>query len=175
MKRIYKISAVLVAALSAFYLTSCAGGAGAAPLPKAGPLGTSPSPAFRSSKIASEPTGDFYYGRRYFVNKTRFWGYLRRPGQQWNSSKLVMMNESSTPVPDRLPENGPRGKHFGFDQNYEYKVTGSYTGRRAYDPNTDLFFPEFRPTSFKLIDPEPGWIFSQNDYYDPSRVTLRKR
>jgi len=175
MKHLIKISATLVVALSSFHLTSCAGNPAGAPLPKSGALGTTPSYSHRSSKIANEPKGDFYYGRRYFVHKTRFWGYLRRPGQQWNDSKLVMMNESSTLVPDRLPENGPRGKHYNFDQNYEYKVTGNYTGRKVYDPNTDLFLPEFRPTSFKLVDPDPGWIFSQSDYYDPKRLTLRNR
>ena len=176
MKRFFKISAVLVVALSCIYLTSCAGGVSTTTsLPKTGKLGPHPSPAFRSSKIANEPKGDFYYGRRYFVSKTRFWGYLRRPGQQWNNSKLVMMNESYITVPDRFSETGLDDKHYNFDQNYEYKITGSYTGRKAYDPNTNLFLPEFKPTSFKLVDPEPGWIFSPSDYYDPTRVTLRGR
>jgi len=175
MKYIIKISATFLVALSFFHLTSCAGSSTAGTLPKSGPLGPHPSSSHRAAKIASEPKGNFYYGRRYFINKTRFWGYLRKPGQSWNSSKLVMMNESSTTVPDRLPEIGPKGKHYNFDQNYEYRITGNYTGRKAYDPNTDLFLPEFRPTSFKLIDPDPGWIFSQNDYYDPKRITLRSQ
>jgi len=61
-----------------------------------------------------------------------------------------MMNESIVTVPDRFSENGTGDKHYNFDQNYEYKITGSYTGRKVYDPNTDLFLPEFKPTSFKL-------------------------
>lgn len=173
MNRISKISAILVVALSSVYLTSCGGGTVAQP--KAGKLGTAPSYSQRSSKIANEAKGDFYYARRYFVNKTRFWGYVRKPGQQWNNSKLVIMNESSTAVPDRFPEKGPKGKRYAHDQNYEYIITGNYTGRKAYDPNTDLFLPEFRPTSFKLVDSEPGWIFSQSDYYDPKLITLRSR
>ena len=47
----------------------------------------------RDARIATEPTGDFYYGRRYFVEKTRFWGYLRQPRQPWNRAKLVIMRE----------------------------------------------------------------------------------
>ena len=176
MKHIIKISATLSVALSFFHLTSCTGGTSTAVhLPKAAALGPHPSTSHRANKIASEPKGNFYIGRRYFVNKTRFWGYLRKPGQSWDSSKLVMMNESKITVPDRLPESAPKGKNYNFDQNYEYRITGSYTGRKAYDPNTNLFLPEFKPTSFKLIDSDPGWIFSSNDYYDPMRITLRSR
>ncbi len=173
MNRISKISAILVIALSSIHLTSC--GSGTVALPKARQLGPAPSYSQRSAQIANEVKGDYYYARRYFVNKTRFWGYVREPGQQWTNSKLVIMNESRTTVPDRLPEKGPKGKRFAHDQNYEYIITGNYTGKKAYDPNTDLFLPEFRPTSFKLVNTEPGWIFSQNDYYDPKRVTLRIR
>ena len=34
-----------------------------------------PSVEERNARIASEATGSFYYGRRYYVEKTRFWGY----------------------------------------------------------------------------------------------------
>ena len=44
-------------------------------------MGLLPTVSDRKAQIAAEPRGDFYYGRRYFVEKTRFWGYLREPGQ----------------------------------------------------------------------------------------------
>ena len=65
-----------------------------------------PLPEVRAAEIASEPTGNFYYGRRYFVKKTRFWGYLRKPRQSADTAKLVIFNESKKRNPDRLPEQG---------------------------------------------------------------------
>ncbi len=175
MLKFLKISAITLTALPSFLISSCASGGGGAYTPPAGNLGPEPDPAVRRAKIAAEPRGNFYYGRRYYVNKTRFWGYLRKPGQPWQSSKLVLMNESSKRVPDRLPENGPTGARYGYDQNYEYRISGNYTGRKAYDPNSNSVLPEFRPTGFTLLNKKPGWIFSPRDYYNPNTITLRAR
>jgi len=156
-------------------ISSCAGSGSSLNLPADGYLGAKPDRATRKAQIAAEPKGNFFYGRRYFVNKTRFWGYIREPGKSWNSSRLVLMNEELSRVPDRLPESGSLGKHFGYDQNYEYRVTGQFTGKKGYDPNSNTFFPIFRPTGFQLVNRNPGWIFSQEDYYDPESITLRPR
>ncbi|GAA5494262.1 hypothetical protein Rhal01_00421 [Rubritalea halochordaticola] len=161
-----------VACGSSLTLTNCAGTYGGYGKPN---MGTTPTTEERSLQISSEPTGNFYYGRRYFVYKTRFWGYLRKPRQPWSEAALVIMNENSTYQPDRLPEDGPYDERHGYDQNYNYKITGSYTGRKIYDPNSNLFLPEFRATSFKLIDRSPGWLFSPADHYNPSVITLTNR
>lgn len=129
----------------------------------------------REAAIAAEAEGDHYIGRRYYVQKTRFWGYLREPRQPWSKAKLVMMREARVPVPDRLPEEGPARARFGFDQNYEYRIAGRYTGREVYDPNSNQFLPEFEPEGFELIDSEPGWIFRPDDRHDPRRITLWPR
>lgn len=126
----------------------------------------------RAGQIANEQTGSFFYGRRYYVHKTRFWGYLRKPRESASRSRLVLMNEERTRNPDRLPENGPPGRRYGFDQNYEYRIWGSFTGDTAYDPNSNQFLPEFKPTRFEVVDRNPGWLFSPEDYYDPYRFTL---
>jgi hypothetical protein len=170
-----KICAITIAVLSSFILSNCASSVARNDTPNAEYLGPNPTPFIRNAQIAAEPRGNFYYGRRYYVNKTRFWGYLRKPGQQWRSAKLVLMNETSETVPDRLPEDGPAGARYGYDQNYEYRISGSYTGRKAYDPNSNLFLPEFRPTGFTLLEKKPGWIFSTRDFYDPTAFTLRAR
>ena len=73
---------------------------------------------------------------------------------------------------DRLPEMGPPGQRYGFDQNYEYRIEGSFNGRKAYDPNSNQILPEFRATKFTVIDRNPGWLFSPKDHYDPYRFTL---
>lgn len=129
----------------------------------------------RNAKIASEPTGDFYYGRRYFVEKTRFWGYLREPRQPWSRAKLVIMREDRKQVPDRFPENGPPGRSYAFDNNYEYRVRGYYTGREVYEPNSNQFLPEFMLTGCELLETRPGWLFRPDDRYDRLRITMLPR
>lgn len=129
----------------------------------------------RVAAIAAEPEGDHYIGRRYYVQKTRFWGYLREPRQPWSKARLVMMRESRVAVPDRLPEEGPSGARYGFDQNHEYRIRGRYTGREVYDPNSNQFLPEFEPEGFELIASDPGWIFRPDDRYDSRRITLWPR
>jgi hypothetical protein len=134
-----------------------------------------PSVEERNAAIASEPTGDFHYGRRYYVQKTRFWGYLREPRQPWSRAKLVMMREDRKRVPDRLPENGPSGQRYGYDNNYEYRIRGHYTGREVYEPNSNQFLPEFMLTGYELLDRQPGWLFRPDDRYDPLRITMLPR
>lgn len=129
----------------------------------------------RKLAIASEPTGSHFYGRRYYVEKTRFWGYVRRPRQSWDRSKLVIFREDKKRSPDRLPENGPPGQRYGFDQNHEYRLEGYFTGREAYDPNSNQFLPEFMLTGYETVSRNPGWLFRPDDSYDPHRITLYSR
>lgn len=129
----------------------------------------------RNAKIASEPTGDFYYGRRYFVEKTRFWGYVREPRQSWNRAKLVIFREDQKHSPDRFSENGSPGQRYAFDNNTEYRLHGHYTGQQAYDPNSNQFLPEFMLTSYEALDRQPGWLFRPDDRYDQYRITMVPR
>ena len=145
------------------------------PMGGQGQLMGGPTIEERTIAIANEPTGDFYYGRRYHVDKTRFWGYLRKPRQPWRTAKLVMLRQDKLRVPDRLPEDGPKGQRHAYDQNYEYRIEGYYTGRKAYDPNSNQILPEFMLTGFELRDQDPGWIFSPEDRYHPKKVSLRPR
>ena len=160
-----KFLSLTTSTLMVLMLTQC--------MPYQGELMGGPTVAERQSAIASEPTGDFYYGRRYHINKTRFWGYLRKPRQSWNTAKLVMMREDKILVPDRLPEDGPKGQRHGYDQNFEYRVTGYYTGKKAYDPNSNQILPEFMPTGFEVVERKPGWIFTPEDRYNETKVSLR--
>lgn len=131
-----------------------------------------PTEEERNAAIASEPTGDFYYGRRYFVEKTRFWGYLRKPREPWTQAKLVIMKEDKKFTPDRLPENGPPGQCYAFDNNYEYRIHGYYTGKEAYEVNSNQFLPIFMLTGYELINTKPGWLFRPNDRYDRFRISM---
>jgi hypothetical protein len=134
-----------------------------------------PTVEARNAAIAAEPTGDFYYGRRYYVERTRFWGYLRKPRQPWSRAKLVMILEDRKLAPDRLPEAGPPGRRYGFDHNYEYRMRGHYTGREIYDPNSNQFLPEFMLTDYEVVNRDPGWLFRPDDRYHPQRITLVPR
>ncbi|MDZ4288834.1 MAG: hypothetical protein U0984_12790 [Prosthecobacter sp.] len=135
--------------------------------------GTSTSPGaaqqieYRRLSIASEARGDYYIGRRFHIEHTHFWGYVRRPGEGWDKSRLVMMNERFQKVPDRLPEI-PAGMSpaYGYDNNCEYRLWGSFSGRKAYDPNSNLILPEFVLRRAELISDSPGWIFRPDERFD---------
>jgi hypothetical protein len=106
-----------------------------------------------AAKIAAEQPGDYYIGHRYFKPDFKFWGYVRRPGQPWSTAKLVMLNESNKLAPDR------EKVQFGSDNNYEYKLTGEFTGQTVYEPASNGFYPEFLVRNFELISTNPPPIF----------------
>ena len=85
----------------------------------------------------------------------------------------MVFNESKKRNPDRLPEVGPPGKRYGFDQNYEYKIYGYYTGDNVYEVNSNQILPEFMLTGYELVDRNPGWLFSPRDHYNSRAITLR--
>jgi hypothetical protein len=152
----------------AFYLTSCE-----TSRPSYGQANMGgPSEDLRNAQIAGEQTGPFYIGRRYHVNRTWFWGYLRKPRESWSKARLVVFNQSQKRAPDFLPQEGPPGARYAYDQNYQYRIWGRYTGRTVYEPNSNQFLPEFLLTDAKLIDANPGWLFHPSDHYDPYRITL---
>lgn len=129
----------------------------------------------RNAKISNEPTGDFYYGRRYYVEKTRFWGYLRKPRENANRSKLVVLKEDKKLSPDRLSEDGPSGQRYGYDNNYEYRLRGYYLSEPTYEPNSNQFLPTFMLTGYEVVDRNPGWLFRPDDRYDRYRISLVPR
>jgi hypothetical protein len=163
-----RLALVLIAATAAA-LSSCATSQQAA-------ADNSPAVQARNAAILSEPRGDWFIGRRYFTQKCRYWGYLRRPGQLWDSSRLVVMDESrGTLNPDRVPESpSDASRAHGFDHNAEYRVWGSFSNRTCYDPNADLELPIFIPKRFELISERPGFLFSPRDRYDPRYLPARE-
>lgn len=153
---------VLLLALCGTVLSSCGT-----------PGSNHPAVLERNRQIAQEPRGDYYIGRRYYVRGTRFWGYLRRPGEVWDKARLVVMKETRTRQPDRVPEGTGPDAH-GFDHNREYRIRGRFTGETVYDPNADLELPSFEPVSFELINPHPGFLFSPTDRYNPRYLPERE-
>jgi len=117
--------------------------------------------AARRAEIASEPPGDYYIGRRFFIERSRIWGYVRRPRQSWDSAQLVIMEEAYRRQPDRvpeLPEDG--GLAHGFDDSFTYRLTGTISGRPdTYDPATNLFLRSFVLRDYSVISRQPSWLF----------------
>src|SRR5436309_10680495 len=106
-----------------------------------------------AQRIAAEPPGDYYIGRRYFKVDFKFWGYIRKPGQPWSTSQLVMLNEKEKLAPDRA------ALKFGSDNNYEYKLTGNFSGDKVYEPASNRVYPEFILKDYEVISTNPAPIF----------------
>ena len=114
----------------------------------------------RKEAILSEELGDYYIGRRYHVEPTRYWGYLRSPGKGWETARLVIINESIKQAPGRKHvENQGEKLRESTDHNFEYRISGHYSGREAYDPTANMILPEFVLQEYELIDTDPGWLF----------------
>jgi hypothetical protein len=126
----------------------------------------SPAHQARRQAILAEEPGDYYIGRRYHIERTRYWGYLRRPRNGWETAKLVLMNESLQPVPDSLLGQ-PDGERMPVqpDHNFEYRIYGHYSGRNAYDPSSNMVLSEFILEDYELIDSAPGWLFDPQEIH----------
>src|SRR6059058_4191060 len=107
-----------------------------------------------TQRIATEPPGDYFIGRRYYKPDFKFWGYVRRPGQPWSAAQLVMLNEKQKLAPDRERVD------IGSDNNYEYKLYGYFSGDKVYEPASNTIYPEFVLKGYELISTNPPPIFS---------------
>lgn len=121
-----------------------------------------PQRAAMNAAIASEPPGDYFIGRRMYKEDYKMWGWVREPGKPWKTARLVMMNEQITLAPDRQA-----GK-LGSDNNYEYRLTGGFSGDMVYEPASDSFYPEFVLKGYELRSSSPARIFSTARQQEPS-------
>ena len=120
------------------------------------------------AEIAAEPAGDYFIGRRYYKVDYKFWGYIRKPGQPWSTAKMVMLNEKTKLAPDR-----ELGK-LGSDNNYEYKLYGSFSGDTVYEPASNGFYPEFVLKGYELKTVTPAKIYKTPGAMDPERRIIVK-
>lgn len=119
-----------------------------------------------NDEIRNEPPGDYFIGRRYYKQDYKFWGYIRSPGQPWSTAKLVMLNEQTKLAPDR-----ELGK-LGSDNNYEYKLFGSFSGETVYEPSSNGIYPEFVLTGYEVRSVSPSPIFRTPAATDPARRVI---
>lgn len=159
----------LLLCLSSLALSACATGGGSLTPQQALQVQT------RATQIAMEPRGDYYIGRRFHIPHTHFWGYLRSPGQPWSSSRLVIMNERYMNIPNRRPESpSDGGEAYGDDHNREYRIWGRYTGRRVFDPNSNMVLPEFELRRWELKNEFPGFLFTPGERFNGSQLFRRE-
>lgn len=175
---LHRLVAILIAGFGVFFLSSCTTTTTTSTTGPSGAGKLSPSklsnPAVkaRDARIAAEAPGNYYIGRRWWTDGTRFWGYLRKPQQPWSQAKLVIMNETVSKQPDRVPEEGVNRRH-GYDHNYEYRIWGSFNGGEIYDPNSNFVVPEFRITKYELVSENPGFLFYPSEEYSPRRLPIK--
>jgi hypothetical protein len=110
-----------------------------------------------AQRIAAEPAGDYYIGRRYYKPDYKFWG----------SAELAVLNEKQKLTPDRERFD------FGSDNNYEYKLYGDFSGDRVYEPASNGFYPEFVLKGYELISTNPAPIFKSQFRGNVNAAELR--
>lgn len=133
------------------------------------PQGIQQARVAMSQRIQTEPAGNYFIGRRYYKPDFKFWGYVRRPGESWNTAVLVMLNENKKLAPDREQVN------FGFDNGYEYRLYGKFSGDKVYEPASNSIYPEFVLEGYQLISTNPPPIFkSQYSGSGDSRYQIEK-
>ena len=113
------------------------------------------SRAAMNEAIRKEPAGNYFIGRRMYKNDYKIWGWVREPGKPWNTAKLVMLNEQRMLAPDRAQNK------LGSDNNYEYRLTGYFSGETVYEPASNGFYPEFIFLGAEAKSTNPPNIYQQ--------------
>ncbi len=130
--------------------------------------GPNPFRAEIAARVAAEPPGDYFVGRRYYKRQYKFWGYVKEPGAPWHAAQLVMLNEQQVYAPDRASNN------IGTDDGAEYRLRGAFTGETVYEPASNGFYPEFRVDGMELIDRSPPPVFLHGQPNDPSSLLIQR-
>jgi hypothetical protein len=118
--------------------------------------------AAMNQAIRGEPPGNYFVGRRMYKVDYKVWGWVREPGRPWNTAKLVMMNEQRKLAPDRAS-----GK-LGWDNDYEYRLSGYFSGETVYEPASNGFYPEFILLGAEVKSTKPSNIYLSERQRDPS-------
>lgn len=112
--------------------------------------------------IRAEAPGTYFFGRRMYKEDYKVWGWVRSPGQPWNTARLVMFNEQRALAPDRARNA------IGSDNNYEYRLTGYFSGETVYEPASNGFYPEFIFLGAEVLSTSPPNIYQDARQGKPS-------
>ena len=119
-------------------------------------------------EIKAEPVGAYFVGRRYYKTEYKFWGFVRQSGRPWSEAKLVMMNENQKLAPDRSSTK------LGTDNNFEYKLSGNFSGETVYEPASNGMYPEFVLKGYELRTATPAPIYREAGATDPERRIIAR-
>ncbi|MDX2225759.1 MAG: hypothetical protein SFY92_01465 [Verrucomicrobiae bacterium] len=106
------------------------------------------SPEKTAESSPAAPTPEIFVGRRAYEEKFMYWGYVKREGEDWGKNTRLVVFRPEVPIPDQ--KEGPRGR----DNNYEYKITGYFSGQKAYEPKSDLLMDVFVLQGYEVISTE---------------------
>ena len=115
-----------------------------------------------TASITKEIPGNYFIGRRFYKVDYKMWGWVKKPGEPWKQSQLVMFNEQKKLAPDR------EQKKIGSDNTYEYRLNGYFSGEKVYEPASDSFYPEFVLTGATVISTNAPLIFPDQRWIDPA-------
>lgn len=115
-----------------------------------------------SAAIAGEAPGNYFIGRRFYKVDYKMWGWVKKPGEPWKKSQMVMFNEQKMLAPDRARNA------IGSDNNYEYRLSGYFSGDKVYEPASDTAYPEFVLTGASVLSTNPPLIFPDRRWIDPT-------
>jgi|GEM_PF-408110 len=120
------------------------------------------SRAAMNAAIQTEQPGNYFIGRRMYKKDYKVWGWIREPGKPWKTARLVMLNEQQKLAPDR------EQNRLGYDNNYEYRLMGGFSGATVYEPASDGFYPEFVLTGHEIRSTSPANIYQQKRQSEPA-------
>lgn len=112
--------------------------------------------------ISNEAPGNYFIGYRLYKVDYKMWGWVKKPGEPWKQSQLVMFNEQKMLAPDRARNA------IGSDNNYEYRLSGYFSGEKVYEPASDTVYPEFVLTGATVISKNPPLIYPDARWIDPT-------
>lgn len=119
------------------------------------------SRAAMNAAIQAEQPGNYFIARRMYKRDYKVWGWVREPGKPWKTARLVMLNEQQKLAPDR------EQNRLGYDNNYEYRLTGGFSGDTVYEPASDGFYPEFVLAGYEIRSTSPPNIYQQKRQSEP--------
>ena len=115
-----------------------------------------------NAAIQAEPAGNYFLGRRRYKEDYKIWGWVREPGKPWKTARLVMLNEQRKLAPER------ESNTIGSDNNFEYKLSGYFSGETVYEPASDSFYPEFIFLGGEVLSTSPANIYQQKRQNEPA-------
>ena len=115
-----------------------------------------------SAAIAGEAPGNYFVGYRLYKVDYKMWGWVKKPGEPWKNAQMVMFNEQKLLAPDRARAA------IGSDNNYEYRLSGYFSGDKVYEPASDTVYPEFVLTGASVLSTNPPLIFPDRRWLDPT-------